>query len=483
MGDNFGGLNKKKLKNNIIYSGLYQVLIMIVPVITTPYITRIFSISQMGQYGLAASISGFFVIVANFGLSVYGSREIAKTKNIEERTKLFSELWIMQFICSIVSFITYIIIFVFFIELGNKKLFYIHSFLILVNILDISWFYIGIEEIKKTILRNFFMKFFTTFCIFIFINKNTELVLYSFINIFGIFLGNISLLFPLKNFINIKYLGLKIKKESFKESFKLLLPTLLKSSYSSIDRSLLRSLSGVSSSVGIYDQGIKIINLVFSVINSSLNALMPRMSSHVSRKEFKEIDFYIEKAIKVCNVFSIVIITGIFSVSDYFVLFFYGNGYESVSTVIKITSISFIVMPMSIFFANGLLIPLKKDNHYSFSIIFMIIIGIFFNILLDSSFSFIGASIAYVASEVIGFIYRLYSIRRYVSITKIIKYLTYTVSVICISLLFVLYFKKVILINSSILSFISFGFIGLIANVFILLLTVFTIKLSAKCRV
>lgn len=471
------GLNKKKLKNNIVYSGLYQILIMIVPIITTPYVTRIFSIDQMGQYGLAVSISSFFVIAANFGLSIYGSREIAKTHNIKERTKLFSELWIMQVVCSIIFFIIYIIIFVLFVNFGNKELFYIHSILILINMLDISWFYIGVEEIKKTILRNFFTKLFTTLSIFIFIREDTHLILYSFINIIGIFLGNISLLISLNNYISKKDVSLKIKKSNFKESFRILLPNLLKSSYTSIDRSLLRTFSGVSSSVGIYDQGIKIINLAFSVINSSLNALMPRMAAHVSREEFEDINIYIKKTIKVCNIFSVIMITGILSVADYFVLFFYGDGYESVGLVLKITSLSFLVMPISIFLANGLLIPLKKDNHYSISMIVMVVVGTILNILLDPGLSFVGASIGYVGAEISGFLYRVYSLRRYISLKQLSKQLIYSSIVIILTLLGVQLIKNIIFIDNPFFSFLVFGISAVIISISLLFFTIFVFKL------
>src|SRR5699024_7669034 len=102
--------NNKKLKNNIVYSSLYQILVFIVPIITTPYVTRIFDASKMGEYSLSLSIASLFVVISQFGIETYGTREIAKTELKSERDQLFFKLLSIQFTTSIIMFIIYNII-------------------------------------------------------------------------------------------------------------------------------------------------------------------------------------------------------------------------------------------------------------------------------------------------------------------------------------------------------------------------------------
>lgn len=150
-------LLKNKTVKNSLYSALYQVLILFVPLATTPYITRIFTAEQLGVYASSLALVSFFVVLASFGLPLYGSREIAKSSG-NNRQLRFVQFFLFQIVTSIISFILFIILIR---VTGANKYYYYQSLLIIVNIFDVSWFFIGIEEIKRTLLRNFFSKIFT----------------------------------------------------------------------------------------------------------------------------------------------------------------------------------------------------------------------------------------------------------------------------------------------------------------------------------
>ncbi|EME3539825.1 oligosaccharide flippase family protein, partial [Enterococcus faecium] len=190
-------LLKNKTVKNSLYSALYQVLILFVPLATTPYITRIFTAEQLGVYASSLALVSFFVVLASFGLPLYGSREIAKSSG-NNRQLRFVQFFLFQIVTSIISFILFIILIR---VTGANKYYYYQSLLIIVNIFDVSWFFIGIEEIKRTLLRNFFSKIFTLITIFIFVKTSSDLNIYIFLNILGMFIGNISMIIQLKKFL------------------------------------------------------------------------------------------------------------------------------------------------------------------------------------------------------------------------------------------------------------------------------------------
>lgn len=356
--------NDKKLKYNIISSGIYQILVMIVPILTTPYVTRIFSASQMGDFNLSLTVASLFVVFSQFGIETYGSREIAKSETNNIRDTKFFNLLSIQFIVSIVMFILYNFIFIFIIDSNNNQLYFVQSLLILVNIFDISWYFIGIEEIRKTIARNTITKIFTTISIFVFIEDISQLSLYALINILGMVLGNLTMIVSSRKYINYKNRIFRVNRKYAKGSFKLLIPRLLNTSYGTIEKSILNFLT-TASVIGIYSEGQKIINLAFSVINSGLNALMPRMSYHVSRNEWDKVRDYLKLGLKYSSFFSIIIVSGIFAASTDFVDFFYGSGYEMVSIVLEITGLSLLFIPITALLTQGVLIPGGKDKEYS----------------------------------------------------------------------------------------------------------------------
>ena len=67
----------KSIRKNYVYNLLYQILVIIIPIITIPYVSRILGARNIGIYGYTLSISAYFILVGSLGVSLYGQREIA----------------------------------------------------------------------------------------------------------------------------------------------------------------------------------------------------------------------------------------------------------------------------------------------------------------------------------------------------------------------------------------------------------------------
>ena len=97
--------NGRSLKKNYVFNFISQVLTLIIPLITTPYLSRIFHEVGNGQIAFANNIITYFTMIANLGYSVYGQREVAKYQDDEYmRSKIFWEIVIIRVVLSIVSF-------------------------------------------------------------------------------------------------------------------------------------------------------------------------------------------------------------------------------------------------------------------------------------------------------------------------------------------------------------------------------------------
>ena len=70
-------MKTKSIKENYLYNLLYQILILIVPIITTPYISRTLGSENVGIYSFTISIVTYFMLFGSLGVSLYGQREIA----------------------------------------------------------------------------------------------------------------------------------------------------------------------------------------------------------------------------------------------------------------------------------------------------------------------------------------------------------------------------------------------------------------------
>lgn len=73
-------MNTPSIKKNIIISTLYQILSVITPLITAPYISRVIGPSGIGAYSYTSSIQLYFSLFAALGTAEYGMREIARVR-------------------------------------------------------------------------------------------------------------------------------------------------------------------------------------------------------------------------------------------------------------------------------------------------------------------------------------------------------------------------------------------------------------------
>ena len=96
------------IKTNYIYNLLYQVLAMVVILITTPYITRVLGANNLGIYSYTYSIVTYFILFGSLGIGMYGQREIAYVKDdINKKSLAFFELFYVKMVFIILSSILF----------------------------------------------------------------------------------------------------------------------------------------------------------------------------------------------------------------------------------------------------------------------------------------------------------------------------------------------------------------------------------------
>lgn len=175
-------LGTKSVKKNFIYNLVYQVLVLILPIITTPYISRVLGPENVGIYSFTISIVTYFTLFGSLGVSLYGQREIAYAReNKTKRKKIFLEIIIFRFITMAIAMVVYYFIYV---RSNQYQQYYqILLFYLVAAAFDISWFFQGMEEFKKTVTRNVIVRIASVCCIFIFV-KNRRRFRKIFANIF-----------------------------------------------------------------------------------------------------------------------------------------------------------------------------------------------------------------------------------------------------------------------------------------------------------
>ena len=101
-------MNKRNLKKNYIYNLLYQIVAILLPIITTPYLSRILGAKGIGIYSYTLSIVSYFVLMGALGTNMYAQREIACYQDDElAKSKAFKEILIIRLISFLITSIIF----------------------------------------------------------------------------------------------------------------------------------------------------------------------------------------------------------------------------------------------------------------------------------------------------------------------------------------------------------------------------------------
>ena len=126
-----------KLLKNYLYNMSYQLLIIILPLILAPYISRVIGPEGVGVYSYSYSIVTLFGLFANLGIAKYGNREIAKCgDDRKKRSQVFWEIIFIKLLCSVVVFLGYFGYLNYCVE-QNQTAFYFQIFNLLYFMVDI----------------------------------------------------------------------------------------------------------------------------------------------------------------------------------------------------------------------------------------------------------------------------------------------------------------------------------------------------------
>lgn len=478
----------KSLLSNYFFNLFYQILILITPLITTPYISRVLGPEGIGVYSYTLSICTYFMYVASLGLPMHGQREVAYTQdNINDRSKLFFEIFLFRLLASLIILSIYII----FIFCFSEKYFYIlllQGIGIISAIFDISWFFAGLEEFKKIAIRNTFIKIISILAIFIFVNDKDDLYIYILCITLSNLVGNLSLCFYFPKYISkVKIRDMEIFKH-LKLALSLLLPSLMIQIYTIVDKTLLGRIGHSIAEVGFYEQSQKIINLSIALITSLGTVLMPRLAFSFSINDKKSIENYLKIAMNITFLLTLPIVMGLIGVSGNLVPWFFGPGFEKVNVLLKIFSPLVLIMGISNILGTQYLIATKKESKLTRYIIYGTLINITLDIILIPRFNSIGTAIATLIAEFSLLIIIINNIRKEVELSINYRVVSNYLYSSIIMFLFIVIIQEYFELNASYMNTLILIIIGIVIYVLVLLLlkdkyiTDFIFKIKNKMK-
>jgi O-antigen/teichoic acid export membrane protein len=423
-----------KVIKNYLYNVSYQVMLIVLPIIVTPYVSRVLGANGVGTYSYTNSITQYFILLGCIGLNLYGQREIAYYQDdLEKRNKTFFELLFIRTITLSIS--TVIFCFTMVAHSKYSSIFFIQTLDIIASIFDVSWFFQGIEDFQKTVLRNFIVRIICVLLIFTFVKTAADLPIYVLCYSGTLLCGNISLWFYLPKYVKkVRLNTLNIKKH-IKPALILFFPQIASSVYTLLDKTMIGLLTGNTKEVAYYEQSQTIVKTVMTVVTSLGTTLMPRIANLYKNDKKDEIIKFMYGSIKFVLVLSCAFTFGIMGISKGFVPWFFGNDFYKVIPNLIIISPIIIIIGISNVLGTQYLLAIGRQKEYTISIIIAALINFVCNFLLIGNYLSIGAAIATVLAEGAALLTQVYFLKNEFDFFYVLKM---AIKYICFGLIMML---------------------------------------------
>ena len=410
-------IKRESVKKNYLYNLVYQIFVLVTPLITTPYVSRVLLADGIGKYSFSLSLITYFTLFAALGFGYYAQREIAKHQADKiAQTIIFWEINICRLLPVMVAIIVNILLYFLNVYGDYSLLMLILSINIISVAFDINYLYQGNERFKAVVIRNIFIRALAIASVFIFVKSTDHLWIFALINSLSLLLSALSMWLPLRKVITRVDIKLLKPFKHLKGTLILFLPTIAVSIYTILDKTLIgvlitetyeatdingepiiKKVSDLEN--GYYEQSEKIVKMLMTIITAIGIVMIPRNSNEYAQGNIDRVRENVSKTARLVLFIGLPMALGLFVVSDLFVPWFFGPGYSKCSLLLKVLAPLIVIIGLSNVFGLQFLIPTGNDKKFTIALTIGAAINLSLNILFIKLWWSLGAAIATIIAE------------------------------------------------------------------------------------
>lgn len=409
-------MSSKSLTRNAIYNIIYKMLNIVFPLLTSAYVARILMAESIGRVAAAQNIASYFTLVASMGIPTYGVKLIAQFKvKTPESWKAFKELFFINGIFSLACSVAYYIFVLSCSYFDGKEVLYcIVGLNVLFNIINVDWFYQGIQEYGYIAFRSFLIKCVSLFCLIVFVRDESDYIVYALIST-GALVGNyIFNMLKIRQYFVRTVLSLELSKH-IKHILVLFAASIAAEIYVLADTTMLDFMCN-SSIVGYYTMSMKIIKLIRSLMVAVAAVFLPQLSYLYYTGRIESFYKLANRGAHILMALTLPAAVGVLFVADDAILVLFGTGFTESILTTKILSFSIVTVAVSNYIGMQILITLGREKITSISTVCGACCNILLNCMLIPVLQHNGAAIASVITEGAVMIIQLLLSRKYIHI-------------------------------------------------------------------
>lgn len=402
-----------KVVRNYLYNVGYQVLAIIVPLITSAYVARVLRPEGVGANAFTNSIIQYFILFASMGIGYYGNRQIAYVREDKEQmSKAFWEIQIVKTLMTLYAYLAFEIFMLFYTR--QAEYMWAQSLNLVAVAFDISWFYEGIEDFKVTVLKNSFVKIVSMIAIFVFIKGQNDVTLYIVVLALSTILGNLTL-WPniIRDLSKVKARALNPWKH-FLPMAELFIPQIATQVYVQLNRTMLGVMVSEKAS-GFYQYSDNLVKLVLALVTATGTVMLPHVANAFSHGDMKKVNKMLYKSFDFVSALSYPMMFGLAAVALTLAPKYYGPGYGPVGPAMMIESIVILIIAWSNVLGVQYLLPIHHQKQFTISVTLGAVVNLILNVPLIRYGGLYGAMCSTVLSEISVTLYQLWAVRKLLS--------------------------------------------------------------------
>ena len=409
-----------KVIKNYLYNASYQILNMLIPLITVPYISRVLGAHDVGINEYTNSWVTFFYLMGQMGVTLYGNREVAyHREDLYERSRTFWGVEALQLLTVSASLLAYLFA-VFTFSTTFKYYFLMQGLWIIATGLDISWYFMGLENFRVTVVRNSVVRLVSVFLIFGFVKNVNDLGKYILILGGTQLVGNLTLWPYLRG--NVIWVNIK-KWHPFKHFYPALLlfiPTITTQVYLVLNRLMLGRMS-TQTALGNFGQSDKIVKFVLAVVTATGTVMLPHVANKFAKGDIKGVRASLYSSFNFVSAISIPMMFGLMAISQVFAPWFLGQQFEPSGKIMFIEAPIIVLIAWSNVTGTQYLMPVNRVKEFTTSVTIGAVSNVIFNLFLIEAWGANGAALATVGSEFLVTVSQLIMIRKTISRRRLFR--------------------------------------------------------------
>ena len=405
-------MKQNRVWSNVIYNIGYHILILIVPFVTAPYVSRVLHPEGLGTYSVTTAIAKYFWMFGLLGMANYGNRRIAAVRDDTQRLSLeFTGLFCFQLLTSLLSTALF---------LGYTALFgFAHYGIVILcqlpyllsAVFEVSWFFSGTEQFRFMVIKNSIIKLLTMGAVFLFVKTREHVWIYVLINTLSLLAGQLTLWPVLLKQIRFCKISFAQVKQHLRPNLVLMVSVIAVSIYVMMDKIMIEWLSS-RAQVGFYENTEKMLNMSTGIVGAIGTVMLPRMTYLMSNEQHGKSQLYLSKSLRYIMTFAIAVGCGIAGVGREFAVVYFGPEYALCGPAIAIISLALLFYSWENILKTQYLLPHGRDSVYVKGTVAAAVCNLVLNFLFIPRLGAIGAVIGTVGAQAAAAVYESLRIRK-----------------------------------------------------------------------